>query len=98
MVIDNKIKDGKLQYNISREAAKIPALSLSKINKDEQYKNNRRTRKKQAKVFKPSKPEKNRELESTEGLFPKQMENIDIKQIKLIQITIQIKLKNRKIN
>ena len=35
MVIDNKIKDGKLQYNISREAAKIPALSLSKINKDE---------------------------------------------------------------
>ena len=98
MVIDNKIKDVKLQYNISRVAAKIPALSLSKINKDEQYKNNRRTRKKQAKVFKPSKPEKNRELESTEGLFPKQMENIDIKQIKLIQITIQIKLKNRKIN
>ena len=33
MVIDNKIKDGKLQYNISREAAKIPALSLSKIDK-----------------------------------------------------------------
>ena len=33
MRIDDKIRDKKLQYNINREAAKISALSLGKIDK-----------------------------------------------------------------
>ena len=35
MTIDDKIKDEKSQYSINREAAKIPALLSSKINKYE---------------------------------------------------------------
>ena len=33
MTIDDKIKDEKLQYEITREAAKVSALSLGKIDK-----------------------------------------------------------------
>ena len=33
MTIDDEIRDEKLQYDINREAAKISALSSSKINK-----------------------------------------------------------------
>ena len=33
MNLDDQIKDEKFQYNINREAAKIPALSSSKIDK-----------------------------------------------------------------
>ena len=35
MTIDDQIKDEKLQYGINREAAKMSALSLGKINKYE---------------------------------------------------------------
>ena len=35
MTTDDKIKDGKLQYNINREAAKISALSFGKDDKYE---------------------------------------------------------------
>ena len=35
MTIDDKIKDGKLQYEINRETAKISALSSCKIDKYE---------------------------------------------------------------
>ena len=35
MTIDDQIRDEKLQYDINREAAKISALSSSKINKYE---------------------------------------------------------------
>ena len=35
MIIDDKVIDKKLQYDISREAAKISALSCGKINKYE---------------------------------------------------------------
>ena len=35
MTTNDKIKDGKLQYDINREASKIPALSSGKINKYE---------------------------------------------------------------
>ena len=35
MTTDDKIKDGKLQYNINREAAKISALSFGKNDKYE---------------------------------------------------------------
>ena len=35
MTIDDKTKDEKLQYDINREAAKIPALSSGKIDKYE---------------------------------------------------------------
>ena len=35
MTIDDQIKDGKLQYDINREAAKISALSSGKFNKYE---------------------------------------------------------------
>ena len=35
MRFDKKIKDEKLQYNINREAAKISALSSSKIDRNE---------------------------------------------------------------
>ena len=35
MTIDNQIKDEKLQYDINGEAAKILALSSSKIDKYE---------------------------------------------------------------
>ena len=35
MTIDDKISDGKLQYYINREAAKILALSTNKIDKYE---------------------------------------------------------------
>ena len=35
MIIDNKIRDEKLQYDIKREAAKISALSSGKICKYE---------------------------------------------------------------
>ena len=35
MTIDDQIEDKKLQYDISREAAKISALSSGKINKHE---------------------------------------------------------------
>ena len=34
-IIDDKIRDEKLQYNINREAAKISALSSEKIDKYE---------------------------------------------------------------
>ena len=34
-IIDDKIKDEKLQYNINREAAKVSALSSGKIEKYE---------------------------------------------------------------
>ena len=33
--INDQIKDEKLQYNINREAAKIPALSSAKLHKHE---------------------------------------------------------------
>ena len=33
MTIDDKIRDGNLQYDINRESAKISALSLGKIDK-----------------------------------------------------------------
>ena len=33
MTIDSKIRDEKLQYDINRETAKIPALSSEKIDK-----------------------------------------------------------------
>ena len=33
MKIDDKIRDGKLQYDINGEAVKIPALSSSEIDK-----------------------------------------------------------------
>ena len=35
MTIDDQIRDGKLQYDTNREAAKISALSLDKIHKYE---------------------------------------------------------------
>ena len=35
MTIYDKIKDGKLQYRINREAAKVSALSSGKIDKYE---------------------------------------------------------------
>ena len=35
MIIDDQIKDEKLQYDINREAAKISALSSGKIDKYE---------------------------------------------------------------
>ena len=35
MTINDQIRDGKLQYNINREAGKISALSSGKIHKDE---------------------------------------------------------------
>ena len=37
MTIDDRIKDGKLQYEINREAAKISALSSGKFNKYEYH-------------------------------------------------------------
>ena len=33
MIIDDEIRDGKLQFDINREAAKIPALLSEKIDK-----------------------------------------------------------------
>ena len=38
MTIDNKIKDEKLQYSVTREAAKISASSSGRINKHEYLK------------------------------------------------------------
>ena len=35
MTIDDQIRDEKLQYDINREAAKISAFSLKKLNKYE---------------------------------------------------------------
>ena len=35
MIIDDKIRNEKLQYNINREAAKISALSSGKIDINE---------------------------------------------------------------
>ena len=35
MIIDDKIKDEKIQYDINRETAKISALSSGKIDKFE---------------------------------------------------------------
>ena len=35
MTIDDKIRDGKLQYDINREAAKISAISSGKIDEYE---------------------------------------------------------------
>ena len=37
MTIDDKIRDGKLQYNINRESAKISLLSSGKIDKYEYF-------------------------------------------------------------
>ena len=37
MIIDDKIRDEKLQYDISREAAKISGLSSGKIDKYEYF-------------------------------------------------------------
>ena len=35
MTIDDQVRDEKLQHDINREAAKIPALSPNKFNKYE---------------------------------------------------------------
>ena len=35
MIFDDKIRDGKLQYDINREAAKISVLSSGNIDKHE---------------------------------------------------------------
>ena len=35
MVIDDKIRDQKLQYDINREVAKVSSLSSAKIDKSE---------------------------------------------------------------
>ena len=35
MIIDDKIRDEKLQYDINKEAAKISAFSSGKIDKNE---------------------------------------------------------------
>ena len=35
MIFDDKIRDGKLQYDINREAAKISVLSSGSIDKHE---------------------------------------------------------------
>ena len=35
MIIDDKIRNEKLQYDINREAAKISALSSGKVDKNE---------------------------------------------------------------
>ena len=35
MTIEDKIRDEKQQYNINREASKVPLLSSSKIDKSE---------------------------------------------------------------
>ena len=35
MAIDDKIRNEKLQHDINREAAKVPALSSGKVNKYE---------------------------------------------------------------
>ena len=35
MVIDDKIRDGKIQYDVNRKTVKISALSFRKINKYE---------------------------------------------------------------
>ena len=35
MIIDDPVRDAKLQYDINREAAKISTLSSDKINKYE---------------------------------------------------------------
>ena len=35
MIIDDQIEDEKLQYNINREAAEIPAWSSGKVDKHE---------------------------------------------------------------
>ena len=37
MIIDDKIRDEKLQYDINREAAKISGLSSGKIDKYEYF-------------------------------------------------------------
>ena len=37
MTIDDQIEDRKLQYDINREAEKIPALSSGKIDKYEYF-------------------------------------------------------------
>ena len=37
MTIDDQIKDEKLQYDINRETAKIPALTSGKIHKYEYF-------------------------------------------------------------
>ena len=37
MTINDQIRDGKLQYDINREAAKISALSSGKIHKYEYF-------------------------------------------------------------
>ena len=37
MTINDKIRDGKLQYNINREASKISALSSDEIHNLHQY-------------------------------------------------------------
>ena len=111
MTIDDKLKDEKLQDDIKREAAKISALSLGKIDKyefftdqevlqsdqsriieqtkftyfplskalEKQIKTLEDQRIKQAEALKALKPEENQKLESIEGLSPKIMKNIEIK-------------------
>ena len=67
MTIYDKIREEKLKYNINREAAKISALSSRKI-----Y-----SKKKTSWSFKRLTEEK--ELESIEALFPKNMRTDEIK-------------------
>ena len=38
MIIEDKVKDEKLQYDINREAAKVSALSAGEIDNYEAYK------------------------------------------------------------
>ena len=111
MIINDKIRDEKLQHDINREGAKILALSSGKIDKyeyltgeeilssdqrrvieqakftysplgkalEKQRKTIGDQRIKQVQALKALKSEANKELESIEGIFPKNMKTNEIK-------------------
>ena len=78
-IIDDKIRDEKLQYNINREAAKISALSFGKTDKYEYLTGEEILPPGQRRVIQQAKFACCQKLKSTEGLFPKEMRNDEIK-------------------
>ena len=79
MIIDDKIRDEKLQYDINGEAAKISALSSGKTDKDEYLTDEEIQPPEQSRVIEPAK--------LTYSPFEKKIE----KQIK----TMKMKKKNK---
>ena len=90
MTIENKIRDGKLQYDINREAAKISALSSGKIDKYEYLTGKETLPSNQQKIIEQAKFT----YSSLGKAFEKQTKTIEDQGKKQIDALVALKSKN----